>query len=231
MKTSRYLQITLFIFIVGVTLTLFISAKNYEETNKNKPKINPEETVDLKVIEDFSVIVVRENAKVTIVKDLITSIHIYDKNYGVIKDHYNFKDIKLKNDTLFVDSIDSKYVVNIHANSLQEIIGLQNSEIRLNTFYNDTLNIDLTKSKLRGSLRNNLINSLKIKAKEQSKVNLYRKSIFIFDSITKKRKLLRKNFKLQNVAVQLKGNSKLTIPKPLKLVIDTDSLSTYNFHL
>lgn len=231
MKTSKYLQIILLIFIIGATLTLFVSAKNHEESNKNKPKINPEETVDFKKIDDFSVIVVNKNAKVTIVKDSLTSIQSYDKNHGVIKEHYNFKDIELKNDTLFVDSINSKYKIHIHANSLRKIIGLENSEIRLNTFYNDTLVIDLTKSKLRGSLKNNLINDLKINAKKQSKINLYQKTIFVTDSITKKRKLLWQKFKLKNVAIKLKDQSKLTITKPLKLVIETDSLSTYNFHL
>lgn len=230
MKTSKYLQIFLFIFIVGATLTLFISAKNHEENSKNKSKVNPEETVDFKKINDFSVIVVNKNAKVTIVKDSLTSIHVYDKNNGVIKEHYNFKDIALKNDTLFVDSIDSKYKIKIHANSLQKIIALENSDIHLNPYYNDTLLIDLTKSKIRGALKVNLIHSLKIDAKEKSKINFYRKSTFAIDSITKKLKRVWQKNKLKKVEAKLKDGSKLTIPKPLKLVIEADSLSTYNFH-
>lgn len=228
MKTSKYLQIALFIFIIGTTLTLFISAKNYEENNKNKPKINPEETVDFKKIDDFSVIVVKENAKVIIVKDSLTSILSYDKNYGIIKEHYNFKDIELKNDTLFIDKVDAKYKIHIHAKSLKNIIGLENSEIHLNTFYNDTIEVDLTKSKLTGVLKSNLINSFKINAKKQSKINLWRTSILKIDSITKNRIFVRKRLMFKKAEISLKDSSTLSMPKPIKLIIVADSLSTYD---
>ncbi len=230
MKTSKYLQFALFIFIIGATSTLFICAKNYEENNNNKPKLNPEETVDVKKIDDFSVLVVKENAKVTIVKDSLTSIHSYDKNYGVIKEHYNFKGIALKNDTLFIDEVDSKYKIHVHAKSLRNIIGLENSKIHFNTFYNDTLQVDLTRSKLTGSLKGNLIHSLKINAKNQSKINLWRTSIAIIDSITKKRKFIKQKFRFKKAEIKLTNNSTLSMIKPLKLIIEVDSLSTYRFH-
>lgn len=225
MKTSRYIHLTILVFIFGATLTLFINAKNYEE---NKPKRNIEDVVDVKKIDDFSVIVVKENAKVNIKKNALASIHSYDKNYQVIKDHYNFKDLVFKNDTLFVNSIDPKYKIVIHANSLQKIIGLENSEIHFDDFYKDTLSIKLTKSKLTGMLRTNFINSFKIKAEKQSKINLWRKNIVKIDSITKKRKFVRERLKFNQAQIILKNNSTLAMPKPNKLFIEADSLSIYN---
>lgn len=229
MKTSRYIHLTILVFIFGATLTLFINAKNHEEEDSNKPKINLEDVVDVKKIDDFSVIVVKENAKVTIKKNVLTSsIHSYDKNHEVIKEHYNFKDIILKNDTLFVNSIDPKYKIIIHANSLQKIIGLESSEIYFDDFYNDTIQVDLTKSKLTGILKSNLINSFKINAKKQSKINLWRKAILKIDSITKKRNFVRKRLNFKIAEITLKDKSSLSMPKPTKLTIEADSLSTYD---
>jgi len=226
MKTSKYIQIVLLIFIFGITLTLFMKAKSYSEKTETKPGAY----FDTKLLDDFSVIVVKEKAKINLKNDSINRVFSRYKINGIQKEHYNFKEIELKNDTLFIDKVNPKYNITIRSKSVKKIIGLENTVIWLGGYHQDTLQIDLTKSKLKGFLKSNLINSFKVMAKKQSKINLDKFGTLVFDSITQKYNHKVEPLILKNAEITLKNKSTLWMPKPLKLIIDADSLSTYRVY-
>jgi hypothetical protein len=226
MKTSKYIQLTLFIFILGATLTLFIKAKSYYENSENIPKFYS----DVKLLDDFSVIVVKDDAKINLVNDSINSVISKYKYIEERKGKYNFEEIAVKNDTLFISKVDSKYQININTKSVKKIVGLKNSTIWFNHYYSDTVDVELTKSNLYGGLQSNLINSFKIIATNNSKINIGRVHKKVLDSVTGKYSWKTQKLIFKEAQITLKNKSTLSMPKPLRLVIDADSLSTYSVY-
>ena len=196
---------------------------NYEGT-----EINPEFYSDVKLLDDFSVIVVKDDAKINLVKDSINSV--ISKYKYKRKEKYNFEEIAVKNDTLFISKVDSKYKIIVNVKSVKKIIGLKNSTIWFNRYYSDTVDVYLTKSKLHGSLKSTLINSFKVTANNQSKINLYEISKKVLDSVTEKYSFKTQKLIFKEAEIILKNKSTLFMPKPLRLVIDADSLSTYRVY-
>lgn len=226
MKTSKYIQLVLLIFIIGATLTLFINAKSYYGNPEGKPKFFS----DVKLLDNFSVIVVKDNAKINLVNDSINRViskYMYNEER---KGKYNFEEIAIKNDTLFISKVDSKYKIIVNAKSVKKIIGMKNSTIRFNSYYSDTIDVDLTKSNLYGGLKSNLINSFKVTANNHSKININEFVKKILDSVTGKYSWKTQKLIFKEAEITLKDKSALFMPKPLKLVIDADSLSTYRVY-
>ena len=98
MKTSKYIQTALLLFIFATTLVLFLDAKWYTE----KPPINPAGYYESKLLNDFSVVVAEENSKFWLRNDSINSVsYQYKETDGALKSDFNFECFNLKNDTLF----------------------------------------------------------------------------------------------------------------------------------
>jgi len=227
MKTSRYIHLTILVFIFGATLTLFINAKNHEEKSLKKPKANSK-YLKLPL---FSVIVAQENTKIKISKSISNFVICIAPNNEVIPKNYSFDNFLVKNDTLFVTKTDEKYDTHISVENVKSIIGLENSKIKLNDFYADSLQIDLTKSRLTGHLKADSINYFSLNAKKQSYVNINRPARIIrIDNVTKKEKVIIENANLKNATINLKNITKLWMPKPKNVTIKTDSLSSYNLN-
>lgn len=226
MKTSKYIQLTLFIFILGATLTLFIKAKSYYENSENNPKFYS----DVKLLDDFSVIVVKDDAKINLVNDSINSVISKYKYIEERKGKYNFEEITVKKDTLFISEINSKYKIIVKAKSVKKIVGLKNSTIWFNHYYNDTVDVELTKSNLYGGLQSNLINSFKVNATDNSKISISKVNKTVLDSVTGKYSWKIQKLIFKEAKITLKNKSTLFMPKPLRLVIDADSLSTYSVY-
>jgi hypothetical protein len=226
MKTSKYIQAALLLFIFATTLVLFLDAKSITTTPKPLHKVKG--YYDSKLLDGFSVIVAEKNSKFWIRNDSISSVYSQHRDTdGALKTDSGFECFSLKNDTLFVSSIDKKYTLYVNAQSVNKIIAKENSEIGLLGYYNDTLSLALTKAKVKGSLRNNFMKLLKIEADNHSDINLGRITRKIIDSITKEEKFIPLNEKLIQAQITLKNHSKLRMPKPQKLIIDSDDTSIY----
>jgi hypothetical protein len=224
MKTSKYIQTALLLFIFATTLVLFLDAKSFTE----KPPIKPKGYYDSKLLNDFSVIVAEENSKFWIRNDSISSVYYqYRDTGGALKSDFGFECFSLKNDTLFVSSVNENYWLYVNTQSVNKIIGKENSEIGLSGYYSDTLNITITKAKIKGSLRNDSIKLLKIEADNHSDIRFGRITRRIIDSITNEEKFMPLNLKLIEAQITLKDHSNLKMPKPQKLIIDSDDTSSY----
>ncbi|WP_299013834.1 hypothetical protein [uncultured Polaribacter sp.] len=225
MKTSRYIHLIMLVFIFGATLTLFINAKNHKEKLYEKPKY----TYQQKKLPLFSVIVVNENAKISLYKNKFNMVSCSAKNNKIIPEDFSLNNFSVRNDTLFVKETNQDYSIYISAEKVKTIIGLENSKIDLKGFYSDSLRINLTKSKLTGSIKADSIKSFSLSAQKQSYVRLNKNvRVITINNQTKKKTYTRDNAHLNNVDINLKDKSKLWMPKPKNLTIQTDSLSIYN---
>ncbi|RED47893.1 hypothetical protein [Seonamhaeicola aphaedonensis] len=226
MKTSKYIQVALLIFIFATTLVLFLDAKSITITPKPLHKVKG--YYDSKLLDDFSVIVAEKNSKFWIRNDSISSVYYQHRDKdGRSKSDFGFECFSLKNDTLFVSSVDENYWLYVNTQSVNKIIGKENSEIGLSGYYSDTLNITITKAKIKGSLRNDSINVLKIDANNHSDISFGRITRKVIDSITKEEKFIPLNDKLKEAEITLKDHSKIKITKPQKLIIESDDTSHY----
>lgn len=230
MKTSKYIQTALLLFIFAATLILFLDARSYTFTADQtiNPTIKVKGYYDHKLLNDFSVVVAEKNSKFWVRMDSINRAYYQHRDTSeVSKSGFSFECFNVKNDTLFVSNVDEKYTLYVNTQSVNRIIGKENSEIGLLEYYSDTLTLTLTKSKVTGSLRNDYTKVLKIEADNHSDINFVRLMVKTIDSITKKVKFIPLDEKLAEVEITLKKYSNLKIPKPQKLIISTDETSHY----
>jgi hypothetical protein len=224
MKTSKYIQTALLLFIFATTLVLFLDAKSFTK----KPPIKTKGYYDSKQLDDFSVIIAEKNSKFWLRNDSINSVsYQYKETDGALKSDFNFECFNLKNDTLFVSSVDEKYTLYVNTQSVYKIIGKENSEIRLLSYNSDSLNLTLTKAKVIGALKYDPMKFLKIEANNYSDIRLNRIMRKIIDSISKEEMLIPIDGKLKEAEITLKNHSVIRMPKPQKLIIDSDDTSSY----
>lgn len=226
MKTSKYIQTTLLLFIFIATLVLFLDAKSINEV-----KVPPTKTkgyYDSKLLHNFSVIVAEESSKFWIRHDSISSVYYQHRDTdGRSKSDFGFECFNLKNDTLFVSSVNENYWLYVNTQSVNKIIAKENSEIGFLGYHSDTLNLTVTKAKVTGSIRNDSINLLKINAHNHSDISFGRMTRKIIDSITKEEKFISLNDKLKEAEITLKDHSTIRIQEPQKLIIHSDDTSHY----
>jgi hypothetical protein len=226
MKTSKYIQTALLLFIFATTLVLFLDAKSYIE----KPPMKPRGYYDSKLLNDFSVIVAEDNSKFWIRNDSINRVFYQYRDNDSLKSDFNFDCFSLKNDTLFVSHVDKKYTLYVNSQSVNKIIGKENSEIGLRGLKTDTLSLILRKAKVKGSLNSDSMKLLKIEADNYSTITFWRISRKVMDSITKEEKFIPLSQKILEAQITLKDHSKLEIPKPKKLIIYADETSHYTIY-
>lgn len=222
MKTSKYIQIALLLFIIGVTFTLFINSKMYEK-NTHMEMFH----VDTKTLESFSVVVAEKDANFQIVLDTINSVFAQYGEPGTEYEKYKFKEIRISQDTLFVSKPASAFLLFIKAKSIKKIIGKTDSRIHLSFNLIDTLSVDLDNSKLIGTLTSRNINSVVINARNQSEIEFVQYLGKSIDSISKLQTFKRMGGVLKQAKITLKDNSRLTMPNVKKLDMDADNSSTY----
>jgi hypothetical protein len=204
----------------------FLDAKGYTENSKAKLR----GYYDKKNLDHFSVIVAEEEAKFWILDDTINEVSVSYQNNKPVAKPYEFNAVCLKNDTLFISEIKPEFTLFVKGKSVKKIIGKENSEIGLSSFYNDTVSLDLIKSKISGSLRYDSIKLLKVIAKKHSNINLMKLTKTVIDSLTKKPTQKTLNLIFKEAEITLKDHSELSIQKPQKLLIEADSTSTYSIH-
>lgn len=224
MKTSRYIHLTILVFIFGATLALFINAKK----NTKQYAKNVISNYKQQKLPPFTVLVVKESASISL-NNGNHSVSSYTLKNNNVDEKFIFDNYLVKNDTLFIDKVNTNYTISVAAKNLKSIIGLEKSKVNLSRFYADSLQIDLTKSRLTGYLRADSINYFSLNAKKQSYVNINRPARIIrIDNVTKKETVIIENANLKNATIILKDKTKLWMPKPKNVTIKTDSLSTYN---
>jgi hypothetical protein len=131
MKTSNYIIIAFFTFLIGATLCLFISAKSHKEENSN--------IIDSKEfsIPDFSVIVVETD----------TWLYIKSSEKNCLNvDYYNTPEeivnpSRISNDTLYVSEKTAANSITINCTQLSSLVVRNNGKTHINNLHLDSLSI------------------------------------------------------------------------------------------
>ncbi|NMH89721.1 hypothetical protein [Flavivirga algicola] len=219
MKTSRYIQIALLIFVMSTTVILFANAK---ESLKKKDSFYQSMKLD-----NFSVVVAEENSNFLIGSNSANTV------LGVSAPGrpYKFNEIRISNDTLFIKEVKkSTDKLIIYGNSIKKIIGKANSNIHLNQLFNDSIFFELSASKLSGVFKADSINTVSIMATNHSDIRL--KSL-VYKLPEDKKSDTRYKYPekqhVENLKVSLKNHSKISMrmKKPKRLIVELDSTSNY----
>lgn len=145
MKTSNYIAISFLIFLFGGILLLFVGAKNYEANEIASTLTHVKKTAS------FSVVVAEPGAYLVLKNGREFSIsQKYKKDTAS-----NFAPFEVRNDTLFISGINLKKLKlgefiapEVYCKNVKSIIGKENSNIQLESYYVDSLNISMKKSRM-----------------------------------------------------------------------------------
>jgi|GEM_PF-3378704 hypothetical protein len=136
MKPSNYILVTFFVFIVGCSLVLFISARSHKNDKDLTNREYPLDDVNINVIVAESEALIRIHTSDT------NSLSIY---YPVNeREPENF--YRVSNDTLYVSRMilqnQASRRVDIYIRSiLSSVVAKSNSDIRITSFFSDKLEI------------------------------------------------------------------------------------------
>ena len=166
MKQSNYIIIVLFVFVIGCTLVLFISARGHENESYFA---NKEYFIDNEyLLDSINVIVAEQEASINIRSSDKNSLSI-DYPKGEKEPDVLFR---ISNDTLFVPKVGSpnETYVNIHIKSLSSIVVKNKNSIRINSFSSDKLEIDAEQANI--NISDALIDEIVIQA-IHSNISIY----------------------------------------------------------
>ena len=160
MKVSNYIVLAFFVFIIGCTLILFISAKGHEDYNSFTDKeyfIDKEFSLD-----SVKVIVAEQGASLALRVSDKSSLSIrYSKDGGELEFLY-----RISNDTLFVPKVETSagmyYGINVRVRYLSSIVAKNNSSIRIDSLSSDNLKINAEQARV--SIYNTTVNEMVIEA-------------------------------------------------------------------
>ena len=136
MKSSNYILVTFFVFIVGCSLVLFISARSHKNDKDLTNREYPLADVNINVIVAESEALIRIHTSDT----NSLSIH-YPVNEREPENFY-----RISNDTLYVSRMilqsQASRRVDIYIRSiLSSVVAKSNSDIRITSFFSDKLEI------------------------------------------------------------------------------------------
>ena len=173
MKPSNYIIVTFFVFVVGCSLVLFISAWSHKDDNNLTGREYSLDNVDINVIVAESEALVR--------------IHTFDTNS--ISIHYPVNErepenfYRVGNDTLYLSRMmlqnQESRRVDIYMKSIASVVAKNGSDIRITSFYSDRLGINAEQAKI--EIFNTSIDEVVIQA-NRSNISMYsnNKSTSIF---------------------------------------------------
>ena len=200
MKTSNYILIALFSFIIVSTLVLFIAAIGHENDYYGGAQFDKKEYS----LEDFSTIVVEPNLHVEFNSSENNSLSFYFPKGQEV----NEKPFRIINDTLFVCHIADFNSLNlkVSGSELSTIVAKSNSRVRLNHFNSKTLSVDIQQANF--TLDNSEIGKLNI--------------------LGNKAEILAYSNKIESLSARLKNGASLDIKRNVnKVDIEKDETSRY----
>ena len=203
MKTSNYILIALFTFIIGSMLVLFIAAIGHENDYYGGAQVDKKEYP----LEDFSVIVVESNVCIALNSSENNSISFYFP-----KDQKESeKPFRINNDTLFVYHIAELNSLNLEVSEskLSTIVAKNNSRFTLDYFNLETLSVDVQQANF--TLGNSEIRKLNVLGDKAE--------IWTYSS------------KIDSLSVKLKNESSFTNNGNVNMInMEKDETSGYHFY-
>lgn len=227
MKTSNKIFISFLIFLFSGIIALYIGSKYYAEEYDTDDFVHQE-----KLLPAFSVVVAEPGAAFCLNNGKENKItHTYLK--GSVPDIGSFA---VRNDTLFMSMVKLKKgqvrhtsnVTYVSCVNVKSIVSKENSDIRLDKFEADTLDVSMNKSRLNWEFGN--IISLQIQAKD-SDIYLYGKKIEKTKIQLDKTQLrIDTKTRINELSGILINNSEGFFSHSAKIHLDTDRTSSYNFY-
>jgi hypothetical protein len=223
MKTSNYILLAFFVFLITSTFVLFLDAKMY---NKNR-QVGLQE----KRLEPFSVIVAEDGAEFNIRNGEYPRMTCYyDKT-----DTCTFPDYGIRNDTLFVFACKEKKQPGksheIYGRNIKSVVAKENSFVSLQQFKADTLDVKLNYAtfeaffdKTKGPTA-----QLSITA-STSKINLSGAHLENLNVRLNKTNMNSWDNSIVHLSGSLANQSRLSIGAIQKISLDVDSTSTYQLN-
>jgi len=205
MKTSNYILIALFSFIVGSILVLFIAAIGHENNPYGRgPNFEKKEYS----LEDFSVMVVDPNLHIEFGPSENNSLSFY-----LTKDReVSEKPFRISNDTLFVYSVaglERRHSLRVSGNKLSAVVVKNDSHVSINHFNSEALSVDVQQASF--SIDNSDIRELNVSGDKAG--------IRMFSS------------KIESISARLKNESSFDIYRNAnKLDIEKDETSRYSLY-
>lgn len=227
MKTSNKIFISFLIFLFGGITLLFIVSKYYKGGNNETNFAKLE-----KPLTPFSVVMAEPGANFILKSGKQNKII---QNY--LKDAVpNFAPYEVRNDTLFVfsvkkiNSLQPYFVIvpEVFCVNIKSITTKKNSEVRMDGFQSDTLNITMNKSRL--DYRFDKVAFVSIQAKDSDiylEGEKLEKLVVKLDK-TKLNAPIKK--RIEKLSGSLKNTSDCTFYLSNKIILDVDKTSTYNFY-
>ena len=164
MKISSYIIMVFFVFVIGCTLVLFISAKGHEKDNvlTNKEYLLGDA--------DINVIVAEPEALIRIHTFDTSSVSIhYPMNERVPENFY-----RVSNDTLYVSKMvlqnQESRRVDIYIKDVALVIAKKNSDVRITSFFSDSLTINAEQARV--EINNASLEEISIQA-SHSNISMY----------------------------------------------------------
>jgi hypothetical protein len=223
MKTSNYILIAFFVFLITCTFVLFLDAK----MNFKSRQVGLEE----KRLETFSVVVAEDGAEFNIRNGEYPRMACYYAK----PDTCTFPEYGIRNDTLFVFACNEKKQPGksheIYGRNIKSIVAKVNSIVRLQQFTADTLDVKLDHAvfeaffdKTKGPTA-----QLSISA-SISKITLSGVHLENLNVHLNRTKMNSWNNSISNLSGSLANKSSLSIGAIQKISLDVDSTSTYQLN-
>lgn len=220
MKTSNYIIIAFFIFLLTCTFVLFLDAKmNFK---------NRQVGLHEKRLEPFSVVVAESGAEFNIRKgEYPRMLSYYDK-----PDTCSFPEYGIRNDTLFVFTSKEKKKPNkwneIYGRNIKCIVAKVNSNVRLQQFMADTLVIKLEYAVFDANFDNAKNRTLQLcMIANNSNINLHGAHIDHLNVQLNKTNMNSWNNSIVQLSGSLTNQSRLSLGAIQKISLDVDLTSAY----
>lgn len=228
MKTSQYILISFFGFLITAMLVLYVdSLKAYNDNQAIMAEYKNIPPVDL---EPFSTIVSGAHANIRIEQDSAYSLGLGFTMDGVIPQLAAYR---VANDTLFILESDRsvRSQTLIRCKSLHSIVGERESSVSLRSFKTDSLHISLNESQLSGAIKKMDIKILDLHINNESRLYLDLEQSRINSGILRGSNSdinLRGGQTFQTLDIELKDNSVLSLSGLVdELIMQSDTTSSY----
>ena len=236
MKTSQYILISFFGFIIAAMLVLYTDSLKVNKNNRiidynNSGKIIEYNRLTPKELGSFSAIVAESEADILIMQDSINSVVSWHLEDGHSSELPNYKII---NDTLFVSKTDTPSQTTIRCQSLHSIVGQNKSSIFIKNFSIDSLSFNLDGSRVNVAINGQSVKRLEMIAKNKSVLSfqINQSDIgFMQIDVNDSRLDIYGNGYFQKVIVNLQNNSLFNLQgKGNTLAVESGASSNYNVY-
>jgi len=220
MKTSNYIIIAFFVFLITCTLFLFLDAK----MNFKNRQVGLQE----KRLEPFSVVVAESGAEFNIRKGEYPRILCYyDK-----PDTCSFPEYGIRNDTLFVFASKEKKKQNkwteIYGRNIKSIVAKVNSNVSLQQFTTDSLDVKLDYAIFEAYFEQTKGPKAQLSiTASTSKINMSGAHLENLNVRLNKTKMNSWNNSIVHLSGSIANKSELSIGAIQKISLEVDSTSAY----